>query len=461
MTSLRRIIPKKTLLLFLGDVLLIVGAYLLAVPIKDFTTPYHPASSYHLAEILPLLTFLAVFYLADLYDGELKFASAGYVFRHSAGIAAGGFLLLLVFFLFPRTIVGRRLYFISIVLIGFGTLVWRFVLSSWYMRRTINRERIVIVGAGRSGRTLYKAIKDDPHYQVLGFMVEDDAGKGEGESVPIIAADTSQIQQIIKQHGLDTLVLAISSFKDPQLLKSVMDSKLEGIHVEDMPSFYERNTGKVPVEHISDFWLVVAPLLGVKRSVYNLRIKRVIDVVLSLLALVVTLPLSAVIAMAIKLTSPGPVLYRQRRVGLDGKVFTLVKFRSMIDGADADRRTAGEPNDPRITWIGKIIRPPRFDEIPQMWNVLKGDMSFIGPRALIESEVREFESKIPYFSLRHAVRPGITGWAQVNYRHGTLVEDGLEKLQYDLFYIKNLSPLLDFLILMQTVKVVMYGKGAR
>jgi len=308
---------------------------------------------------------------------------------------------------------------------------------------------------------LYRSLKDDPLYQVLGVMVEDDADKFEDDQAPMMIGDSAQVNQIVKHHKVDILALAISSFKDPKLLKCVLDSKLDGVHVEDMPSFYEKNTGKVPVEHITDYWLVYAPLLGVKRSVYNLKIKRMLDVVLSLCGLALTLPVSAAIALAIKLASPGPVLYRQQRVGLEGKIFTLVKFRSMTNGTDNDRQSAGERSDPRITLVGKIIRLSRFDEIPQMWNVLKGDMSFIGPRALIESEVREFESQVPYFSLRHAVRPGITGWAQVNYKHGPLVEDGLEKLQYDLFYIKNLSPILDFLILLKTVKVVMYGKGAR
>ena len=194
---------------------------------------------------------------------------------------------------------------------------------------------------------------------------------------------------------------------------------------------------------------------------YTLRSKRLLDVFQSLAGLLVSLPLCAVAALATKLDSKGPVLFRQRRIGLNGRPFSLLKFRTMRVGTERDRRFAGKKGDPRITRVGMILRLLRVDEIPQMWNVLKGDMSFIGPRALIEEEVREFEQKIPYFSLRHCIRPGITGWAQVNFRHCVRVEDSLERLRYDLFYIKNLSPLLDFHILMKTVKVVLFGKGAR
>jgi lipopolysaccharide/colanic/teichoic acid biosynthesis glycosyltransferase len=212
---------------------------------------------------------------------------------------------------------------------------------------------------------------------------------------------------------------------------------------------------------VTDSWFIFAQLLGLKRNIYNIRMKRAADIILAFIGLVLMSPLALVAAVAIKLDSKGTVLYRQRRVGLNGNVFTLLKFRSMHNGTDHDRRHAGEKGDPRITRVGAFMRLFRIDEIPQMWNVLRGQLSFIGPRALVEEEVREFESRIPYFSLRHSIRPGITGWAQVNYRHGTTVEDGLEKLQYDLFYIKNLSPFLDFRILLKTVKVVLSRKGAR
>jgi exopolysaccharide biosynthesis polyprenyl glycosylphosphotransferase len=200
---------------------------------------------------------------------------------------------------------------------------------------------------------------------------------------------------------------------------------------------------------------------GARRSVYTRRVKRVVDVSLSLCGLVVSLPLMALLCIAVRLDSPGPALFVQKRIGRQERPFELYKFRTMRHGSENERAYAGRKDDPRITRVGKVLRLFRLDELPQLWNVLKGDMSLIGPRALMEEEVREFNPAVPYFSLRHTVRPGITGWAQVNYRHGATKEDALEKLQYDLYYLKNMSFLLDLDILLKTVRVVLFGKGAR
>jgi lipopolysaccharide/colanic/teichoic acid biosynthesis glycosyltransferase len=228
-----------------------------------------------------------------------------------------------------------------------------------------------------------------------------------------------------------------------------------------MPSFYEKRLGKIPVNHVSDLWFVFVPISGVRRNTYNQKVKRICDLFLSLIGIVLTLPFAAIIALAIKLDSPGPLFYIQQRIGWNEKAFELVKFRSMRDGADKEREFAGRPDDPRITRVGRIIRLLRMDEIPQLWNVFKGDMSFIGPRALMAEEVEAFSSKIPYFNLRHSIRPGITGWAQINYPHGAEEKDALEKLQYDLFYIKNLSPLLDLHIFLRTFYIVLFFRGAK
>ncbi len=189
--------------------------------------------------------------------------------------------------------------------------------------------------------------------------------------------------------------------------------------------------------------------------------KRVVDVSLSLCGLVVSLPLMALLCIAVRLDSPGPALFVQKRIGRQERPFELYKFRTMRHGSENERAYAGRKDDPRITRVGKVLRLFRLDELPQLWNVLKGEMSLIGPRALMEEEVREFNPAVPYFSLRHTVRPGITGWAQVNYRHGATKEDALEKLQYDLYYLKNMSFLLDLDIKLKTVRVVLFWKGAR
>lgn len=284
---------------------------------------------------------------------------------------------------------------------------------------------------------------------------------GDLSDSPKVLGGSTTLKDRVLAGEVDAIVIAITHLKSPDLLRCALDCKMEGIQVYDMPSFYEEVTGSVPVEHVDDFWLVSAPISGVRKGLYNLRIKRLLDLVLVLSGLIISLPITVPTAVAIKMESSGPVFFRQRRVGLNGRSFNLIKFRTMKVGTEGDRRFAGSKGDPRITRVGKLIRLFRIDEIPQMWNVLRGEMSFIGPRALMEEEVKEFETRVPYFPLRHAIRPGITGWAQVNYHHGATVEDALEKLKYDLFYIRNLSPLLDFFILLKTVKVVLSRKGAR
>lgn len=439
-----------------GDIGIITFSYILSTVIW-----FGPNNRYDLITLLTgfsfLIAYIFIFYLLDFYNIALISQRIKFLFRHMTGVISTAGLLALSFFFWPGLKSGRGVFLLCLLLAGAGTYVWRLAFLSLFKKRLIQQQNILIIGAGRAGEAFYDAIKDNPGYRVIGLMTEDGHLLPPSSPVPAISGAPTTLRQIIIDRAVNVLVLTSNRFKDPELLKTALECKLDGTQVCDMQSFYESMTGKVPVEHVTDSWLVFAPLLGI----YNNKLKRALDIILAFFGLVFTLPLTLVMAAAVKLDSPGVILYRQRRVGLNGNAFTLLKFRSMQNGTDHDRQHAGEKHDPRITRVGKIIRLFRIDELPQMWNVLKGEISFIGPRALMEEEVREFESRIPYFSLRHSIRPGLTGWAQVNYRHGIKVEDGLEKLQYDLFYIKNLSPFLDFLILLKTVKVVLSRKGAR
>jgi exopolysaccharide biosynthesis polyprenyl glycosylphosphotransferase len=443
-----------------GDVGIITFSYILSTVVW-----FGRYNRYDLITLLTgvsfLIAYIFIFYLLDFYNIiDLISQRIKFLFRHISGIIITAGLLALSFFFWPGLKSGRGVFLLCLILAGTGTYVWRLAFLSFFKKRLVQPQNILIIGAGRAGEALHHAIKDKPGYRVIGRMTEEDYPQPPSSPIPAISGGPMTLKQMIRDREVHVLVLASDHFKDPELLKTALACKLDGATVCDMPSFYEVMTGKVPVEHVTDSWLVFAPLLGV-RGIYINKLKRILDIILAFFGLVLTLPLTLLVAAAIKLDSPGVVLYKQRRVGLNGNVFTLLKFRSMQNGTDHDRRYAGEKHDPRITRVGKIMRQFRIDELPQMWNVLNGDLSFIGPRALMEEEVREFESRIPYFSLRHSIRPGITGWAQVNYRHGTKIEDGLEKLQYDLFYIKHLSPFLDFRILFMTVKVVLSGQGAR
>jgi exopolysaccharide biosynthesis polyprenyl glycosylphosphotransferase len=456
----QNVLPKKSVLLFVGDISIISMAYLAASAVLIGSFDMHRIITPGRG-MLFLSAHLFTFYLIDFYNGELKFKCLKYVLRHVMGAVTAAGLIATVFYLFPALKTGREIFVAGALMTGAGTYAWRLAYLGIFNQELADRKNLLIIGAGKAGTTLYHVLRENPDYKVIGLLTDDGVPVWGATPVPMMTGNAATLKRVMQEHNVNTIVLAGSHYQDTELLKSALNCKLHGVSIYDMPSFYERVTGKVPVEHVTDFWLVFTPLLGVKKSAYNVRVKRALDLVLAFFGLVINLPLAAAIALAIKLDSAGPVLYQQPRVGLNGKRFTLFKFRSMTTGTDKERKFAGQRNDPRITRVGRIIRLSRLDEVPQMWNVLKGDMSFIGPRALIEDEVREFEAQIPYFSLRHSVRPGITGWAQVRYKHGARVEDGLEKLQYDLFYIKNLSPFLDLHILLSTVKVVLLGKGAR
>jgi sugar transferase (PEP-CTERM system associated) len=264
-----------------------------------------------------------------------------------------------------------------------------------------------------------------------------------------------------KKREIDVAVIAITHEKKSDFFKNILEIKLKGVEVYDMPSLYEELSGKVPVMHIRDSWFLNVSFSGIKKNIYTQKIERFIDISLCLSGLIITLPIILITSVLTKLGSKGKIFYIQERVGLNGKCFKLIKFRSMIVDAEAEGATWAIEGDSRITKVGKIIRKLRIDEIPQLWNVLKGDLSLIGPRPERPEFVSTLEKEIPYYSVRHSVKPGITGWAQVNYRYGASKKDTFEKLQYDLYYIKNKSLLLDIVILIKTVKVVLLGSGAR
>ncbi len=452
-------LPRKKILLAMGDALLISIAY--------FASPYLRFGLFIEEYIQPTLlgtlvfTFIYIFtfYMTDLYDFDIPFSSARYLFRYFIGFSVATTAVVIAFYFLPSLKTGRVVFAMTAAKIVVFTYAWRIGLE-WAFRSFFERPRkILIVGAGRAGMTIYRLIKDNKGFDVVGF-IDDERTSGVVNS-PEILGDFTVLDEMVTHHKVDSIVITITHPRDPELLKCVLHSKMEGVQVYDMPGFYEEVTGKVPVEFLSDLWFVNTPILGVKRSFYNHRVKRMLDITCSLMCIIATLPVMVIIAAAIKLESRGPVFYRQKREGLYGKTFDLVKFRSMRQDAEKEGAVWAVENDPRVTRVGRIIRKLRLDEIPQVWNVLKGEMSFIGPRPERPEFIKRLKTKIPYYSLRDSVKPGITGWAQVNYPYGSSEKDALEKLKYDFYYIKNVTPVLDFHILVRTIKVAIFGKGSR
>ncbi len=274
-----------------------------------------------------------------------------------------------------------------------------------------------------------------------------------------ILGSMKDLEKITKKYRPDVLVVALSERRGAFPIKEILDCKLQGIRVEDWPTFYEKLTGKIFIENLRPSWLIFSD--GFTRNSLTRMVKRMVDVLVATFGLLFALPLMLLIALCIKLDSAGPILFRQERVGEKGKIFTLYKFRTMI--VDAEKETGpiwSQTLDPRTTRVGRFLRRIGMDELPQLFNVLKGDMSFVGPRPERPHFVRDLQEKIPYYAQRLVVKPGITGWAQVRYGYGSSIEDTIEKLQYDLYYIKNMSLFLDLLIILSTIHKVLFAQVA-
>jgi sugar transferase (PEP-CTERM system associated) len=325
------------------------------------------------------------------------------------------------------------------------------------------RERLLLVGTSAAAIDLAREMFERRHelgVEIVGFVDSDPARVGAPVINPGVVGTIEDIPSIVRARGVDRVVVSLADARGKLPVDKLLEMRLDGVAFDHLASVYEQYTGKIAVENLRPSWLIFAP--GFRKSRLLSMSKRLLDVVTTVVGLIVALPVMAVIALAIRLTSRGPVLYHQRRVGQHGRIFVVHKFRSMRPDAEAATGPvwAVKEGDQRVTPLGSLLRRTRLDELPQLWNVLRGDMSFVGPRPERPEFVGELTRQIPFYGQRHIVRPGLTGWAQVRYTYGASVEDALQKLQYDLFYIKNMSIALDLFIIFATVKTVLLGRGA-
>jgi len=331
----------------------------------------------------------------------------------------------------------------------------------YYWMLNLNKEKLLILGVNDIARNVARELKNGCGYrfEVQGFIAESIADPDEILDYNILG-NITELAKIVEERKPSVVVVALSERRGMFPYKEILDCKLQGIRVEDWPTFYEKLTGKIIIQNLRPSWLIFAD--GFARNSLTRTVKRSTDILLAAVGLCLALPISVLIAILTRLDSCGPVFFRQERVGEHGKVFTLYKFRTMVQ--DAEKETGpvwAQETDPRTTRLGKILRRTGLDEIPQMLNVLKGDMSFVGPRPERPHFVAALQEKIPYYAQRLVVKPGITGWAQVRYGYGATVEDAIEKLQFDLYYIKNTSFFLDMLILLSTAHKVLFAKVAQ
>jgi sugar transferase (PEP-CTERM system associated) len=357
----------------------------------------------------------------------------------------------------------QNIYLIQMLILGLGLLAWRLGFVT-LIRKAKIRGKLLILGMQTIGRLVSEELWRQKHLglEVVGFVGADAGqltlsyGNPRRVCLPVFARDS--ILAVVEATAVNRILVAEGNGNFPG--EDLVALRLRGIPIEDCHTFYERLMSKICITDLHPGW--IARSKGFHRTRWVIAAKRVIDVIVSALGLALAAPVTLVTAIAIKLDSAGPVLYRQERVGQNERPFTLYKFRSMTDGAEV--RTGpvwATESDPRVTRVGRIIRKLRIDEIPQVLNVLKGEMSFVGPRPERPFFVSALNAKIPYYHLRFSVKPGLTGWAQVSYPYGDSEEDAIQKLQYDLYYVKNMSPMFDLQILFETVKVILLGKGAQ
>jgi sugar transferase (PEP-CTERM system associated) len=323
------------------------------------------------------------------------------------------------------------------------------------------RNRVLILGTGPLAKELGQVlVSERAHlYKVIGFLGRDPERVGERLVNPAIIGTLDQLFETVERHGVGTIAVCLEDRRGGLPVETLLDFKAMGLKIVEGHRMYEEECGRLSIDELKPSALIFST--GFRRRGVMVGFKRLFDIVASATGLVLLAPFLAVVALLIKLVSPGPVFYRQTRTGLGGTPFLLWKFRSMRQGAEEDGARWAAPEDPRITRVGCWLRKWRIDELPQFLNVLRGEMSLVGPRPERPAFVQDLRRVIPYYDLRHTVRPGITGWAQVRFRYGASVNDSHVKLQYDLYYVKNLSLVLDFRILLETVRVVLMGDGAR
>jgi len=345
------------------------------------------------------------------------------------------------------------------------TLVFAVMLHRVYTAHSSSQSRtgskILIFGSGAVASLVGKTLKHaDPHANIVGYFPGPNEEQPEVPHTEVLSAQASLIDTAL-MHGIDEIVVALSERRGGSMpLRQLLDCKIKGIRVVDIATYFEKTLGQINVNHVNAGWLIFGD--GFNQGAVRTFIKRVFDIVCSTLMIVLAAPIMLVTAVAIWFESHGPVLYRQERVGANGKSFNVVKFRSMRTDAEEDGKPRwATANDDRVTRIGKFIRKVRIDELPQLFTVLKGEMSLVGPRPERPYFVDELTREIPYYAVRHSVKPGVTGWAQVRYQYGATMEDSIEKLQYDLYYVKNHTLFLDLVVMFETVAVVLTGKGAR
>ena len=451
----------------LVEAFLVVLSLICAAKLRFWNDPqefslYVTFPDFAMQSVIVVVVCLVCFYYNDLYDLTTGYGSVERVLRIEQSLGAASLLLGLLYFLFPNLLLSRGVFIIAMILVTCFIVLSRNVLDkAWQL--TTSSQRVLILGTGQLALELARELtrREDLNMKLEGF-VEGVRAEGANEwvfGIPILGS-VIDLEAIAKQRGISRIIVALEDRRGVLPTRELVTLRVHGVRVDDASTALSALTGRVSLRAVKPSWFVFSD--GFHRSKWNDLLKRVLDLVVGIVGLVLSLPVMAAVALAVRLDSKGPIIYRQTRVGRMGQCFQVFKFRSMrIDAEKANGAQWAVANDPRITRIGKALRKYRFDELPQFVNVIRGEMSFVGPRPERPEFVDELRKTIPYYDERHSVRPGLTGWAQVQYSYGASIEDAFNKLEYDLFYLKHLSLTFDMAIILHTIRIVFSGRGGR
>lgn len=456
-------ITLRTVWIILADAAIIYGGIVLALYLRlgqiGSTNELNERNGWQKI-ILATLLCLLIFYFYDLYDFTVMGNRRELMLRFVQALGIASVLLALLFYFVPQLFIGRGVSVISVPIVLGLLLTWRISIH-WLTGHPEIGEKILIFGTGRAARDTAESIweRRDAGYRIVGFVTENGAPPQSMPSRINLLGSANNLEEIIKSEKINRVVIAVRERRGTFPTETLLKMSLAGdVNIEECTSFFERITGQVHIDMVRPSWLIFE---GRGRDTQlGTFFREVVHRSLAFIGLVVSFPIALLTAILIKLDSKGDIFYRQERVGKNGKSFNVIKFRSMKTDAEKDGKPIwATTDDDRATRVGRIIRLIRIDEIPQFWNIIKGEMSFVGPRPERPHFVSQLAEEIPFYEHRHLVAPGLTGWAQIKYPYGASVEDARRKLQYDLYYIKNQSLALDLVIVFETVKTVLFGRG--
>ncbi|MDQ2841970.1 MAG: TIGR03013 family PEP-CTERM/XrtA system glycosyltransferase [Acidobacteriota bacterium] len=448
--------PTRTIILILCESLIVGGSFVLASAIvlgpNTLTVLGHDHGIMKIAA-LTVCTILFAYYF-DLYEPQHISARWEIYFRLLLVMGCLAFALSAVVYVFPQAAIARFVFLLGLILVVAGLIAWRSAFE-WISGHAVFQERVYVLGEGERANSIIETIRE---HREAGMVVV-------GWDAPAVGKDerrktfATAVERMASEASIDRIVVALDDRRGELPVDGLLSMRFRGVTIEEVGSVLERLTGKLQLDGLRPSDLLFCEGFRMKPSQQFLL--RVASTLVAAIGLILFLPFSPFVVLLVRLSSPGPVFFRQERVGLNGKIFNVYKFRTMVVDAEADGAQWAQKNDPRVTRVGQFMRKTRLDEVPQLWNVLRGDMSFVGPRPERPEFVSWLAQELPFYEVRNMIRPGLTGWAQIRYGYGATLEESREKLAFDLYYVKHQTLGLDLLIMFETIKTILRRRGAQ